>query len=225
MIKACIFDLDGTLIDSEPVYYESDRAFLAKYGIDYDKPFNELMVGRGNVELFRYIEERFPANGLNVLPMKERTRRKDEEYEAHAREKTKAFPEMLSLLAELKRRGLPMAVASGSSQRIIRLCLEVASIADYFSFAVSAEEVERGKPQPDVFLETARRLGAEPTECLVFEDSRYGVMAAQAARMSVVAIPTIAKPPLDPAFEKADYLVREGMSDFRAEKVIARFIA
>lgn len=222
-VLACIFDLDGTLIDSEPVYYRADREFLARYGIDYTVEFNESMVGRGNVEMFRHIETTYPASPINALPLMERVRLKDENYLARARVETRAFPGMVRLLGLLRGAGIPVAVASGSSLRTIRTCLAASGIGEGFAALVSSEEVARGKPEPDVFLETARRLGIDPARCLVFEDSRFGVMAAKAAGMGCVAMPTVARPPLDPAFSAADLLFPGGMAGFDPELVLRRF--
>jgi HAD superfamily hydrolase (TIGR01509 family) len=211
--SACVFDLDGTLVDSEPNYFIADRAFLAEYGIDYHDEFRARMVGRGNRELFFHIEREFPDCPLNAMPLERRMALKDQAYLALARSATKAFPEMAKLVAELARRGMPMAVASGSSPEIIDASLECAGLSGFFEVRVSAVEVPKGKPAPDVFLEAARRLGFEPCECLAFEDSRYGVLAAHAAGMACVAAPTIVLAEPDPDISRAELFFPLGQGE------------
>lgn len=188
-IEACIFDLDGTLIDSEPNYKASDGAFLSSYGVRYDEEFNRAVMGRGAAELFRLIERSFPESPLNLLPMEARVRLKDEAYLAYAKGRTKVFPSMKALVELLSGQGLPLALASGSSPAVIDFALGEAGLSGLFSVIVSAAEVPRGKPEPDIFLETSRRLGVSPAACVVFEDSHNGVLAAYAAGMACVALP------------------------------------
>lgn len=186
---ACIFDLDGTLVDSEPNYEASDRAFLAGWGIVYDEELNRAVMGRGIKEALAIFESRFPASPYHALPVAERIRLKDEAYLAYARGRTRAFPSMLALARGLSLRGFPLAVASGSSPEVIALCLSEAGYDGLFCAEVSAAEVPRGKPAPDVFLEAARRLGTPPGRCLVFEDTLVGLEAARAAGMACVLLP------------------------------------
>lgn len=215
---AVIFDLDGTLIDSEGNYSRSDGLLLAEYGIDFDERLRRDMIGRGSDEFLRILRETFgiAENPASIMA------RKNSYYLDIARENTRVFPEMLRLLEGLAGRNFPMAVASGSSRDIIREMLAICGIADYFPVALSSEETERGKPFPDVFLEAARRLCVPPGECLVVEDSPFGVEAALAAGMRVVAVPTITAPPLHPMFRNAALLYPGGMAEFRADDLLGR---
>jgi len=215
-VAACIFDMDGTLVDSEPNYFEADRIFLSGFGIEYDDTFRDSMMGRGNLAFFDVIRERWPDNEINSLPIEERLRRKDENYLEYARGRTFAFPKMVELLGMLRERGYPLAVASGSSRLIIQHSLEFAGIAEAFPIRLSAQEVPRGKPEPDVFLKAAARLGRSPRECVVFEDSQYGVLAALAAGMKVVGVPSPVSGPLPEPFSRVDLLFRRGMEEFDA---------
>jgi HAD superfamily hydrolase (TIGR01509 family) len=214
--------MDGTLVDSEPNYFKADQGFLAGYGIHYGEEDRDHMIGRGSVEFFRIMSERYPDNRLNDLPLAERLRLKDENYLAYASSHTFAFPEMTRLLRELSARGLPLAVASGSSQKVIAASLSSAGLSDYFTVTVSAEEVARGKPEPDIFLEAARRLGMEPEDCAVFEDSQYGITAARRASMFTVGVPSPVAGPMPAAFNGADLLFPTGMREFTAEALLAR---
>ena len=188
-VEACIFDLDGTLVDSEPNYKASDKAFFASYGVDYDEEFNRSVMGRGSAELLLIVERRFPGSPLNALPLSERLRLKDEAYLAYARGRTKAFPTMKALVERLSGLGVPLALASGSSPAVIDFALGESGLSGLFPVIVSVTEVSRGKPEPDIFLEAARRLGVEPRACAVFEDSHNGVLAAYAAGMACIALP------------------------------------
>ncbi len=213
-----IFDMDGTLVDSEPNYFEADKTFLKRYGIDYQDEVRDSMIGRGNFEFFRMLEEAHPDSPLCLLPMEERIRLKDENYLEYARGRTFAFPEMVRLLALLTEAWTPLAVASGSSPDIIVHSLEFAGIRDRFSVLVSALEVRRGKPEPDVFLEAARRLGIPPKRCVVLEDSQYGVRAAIAADMRVIGVPSPVSGPVPEAFGRVDLLFPGGMTSFSADE-------
>jgi HAD superfamily hydrolase (TIGR01509 family) len=128
------------------------------------------------------------------------------------------FPEMLKFLQLLKKDNFPMAIASGSSPEIIEMILSITNIKPYFDVVLSAEEVKRGKPAPDIFIETAKLLGISPTNCLVLEDSQYGVEAAKSAGMYCISIPFPPSEQLHDSFMKADFLYRNGMDDFFAEQ-------
>jgi beta-phosphoglucomutase family hydrolase len=220
MIAGAIFDLDGTLINSEDNYYISDKLFLSRYGIDFDDEFRFDMVGRGAAELFRIISERYPENGINAIPIKELLRQKDETYIEYAEGHTEVFPRMLELLESLKARKLPLAIASGSTPAVIGRMLELTGLSSFFDTVVSSVEVARGKPFPDVFVEAARRLGVSPERCLVFEDSQFGVEAAKRAGMYCVAVPTVFGKALPAVFRSADLLFEDGQESFSVNAVL-----
>ena len=215
--SAVLFDLDGTLIDSEPNYQAADGRFLAEYGIPVDEDLRRRMLGRGSDEIIRMLRD---EHGVTEDPAA-LLYRKDDYYLELARGGTRVFPEMLRLLDILGDMGLPLAVASGSSLRVIREMLELCGIRDRFLAAVSSEETPRDKPAPDVFLEAARRIGVPPGSCLALEDSAAGVEAALAAGIRVFAIPTIITPPLPEPFHRAHRLWPQGMRSFRAEDFLA----
>lgn len=212
--RAVLFDLDGTLIDSEKNYAVSDRRFLAEYGIELTEELQSQMIGIGSAEMLAWLRER---HGITE-PIETLLDRKNELYLELARRNTEVFPEMLSVLEELSRRNVPMAVASGSSRSVVIELLGRLGLDRFFGAVLSSEEVPRGKPHPDVFLETARRLGAEPSRCLVVEDSQHGVEAALGAGMEVVAVPTIVTDPVQESFTRATLLFPRGMSEFTAER-------
>jgi beta-phosphoglucomutase-like phosphatase (HAD superfamily) len=208
-ILAAIFDLDGTLVDSEPLYAESDTAFLAENGIILGPRETESLLGIGVRESFVILERLFPDSPLSALPLEERIRRKDLRFLAYAAGREIAFPASLALVAELSRRGIPLAVASGSSPLVIDTMLADTGLKPGFAWILSSMDVARGKPEPDLFLEAARRLGLDPASCLVFEDSKPGVIAADRAGMACVALPAPGTPP-GGDFGLADIVVEGG---------------
>ena len=113
---------------------------------------------------------------------------------------------------------MPLALASGSSPEILAKVTSSLDIGHYFKANVSAEEVGKSKPHPDLFSETAKRLGVDSLHCVVIEDSQYGVEAAKRAFMRCIAIPSIIEEPLDDAFYTADVLFKKGMREFNYKK-------
>jgi HAD superfamily hydrolase (TIGR01509 family) len=191
LMEGVLFDLDGTLIDSEPVYWENDQVFLARYGIDFTEELNNTMFGWGAVDFFTKLQELFPLSPLNKMPLAERLRLKDEAYLAYAKDRIRAFPGVAAFARWLVALGVPVAIASGSSPLAIERTLGYAGLDGLFAVRVSTVEVARGKPAPDIFLEAARRIGADPSRCLVLEDSLPGVQAAKAAGMACIALPVV----------------------------------
>ncbi|GAA3490840.1 HAD family phosphatase [Streptomyces cremeus] len=186
-----LFDLDGTLVDSEPNYYETGRRLLERYGVpDFTWEENARFIGIGTRETLETLRERYAIDvGLDALLAEYNGL-----YLELARASTEVFPEMRKLVERLHARGVPTAVASGSSREAIMAVLEGTGLDAYLGEAaggvvVSADEVPRGKPAPDVFLAAAARLRAEPGYCAVFEDAAPGVTAALAAGMRCAAIP------------------------------------
>lgn len=207
--RAVIFDLDGTIVDSEGLYSESDRAFLSAWGIDYDEGLNRAVMGKGASDFMAELESRFPDSPFHRLSPAERMRLKDEAYLEHALPRMRAFSPVAGFARGLAARGFPVAVASGSNPGVIEASLRSVGLLDCFPIRVSAAEVSRGKPEPDVFLEAARRLGVEPKACLALEDSPNGARSALAAGMGVVALPAPGKEGLD-AFAACDLVVEGG---------------
>ncbi|WP_329031855.1 HAD family phosphatase [Streptomyces sp. NBC_01725] len=208
-----IFDLDGTLVDSEPNYYEAGRRLLARYGIpDFSWEHHTRYIGISTRETLEALRAEY---GIGA-PVDELLTAKNRLYLELARASTEVFPEMRKFVELLHARGVPMAVASGSSRDAIEAVLGGTGLDPYFTLAVSAEEVPHGKPAPDVFLEAARRLGADPADCVVLEDAPPGVVAAHAAGMRCVAVPYVPGTADDPAFLGAELLFARGQSEFTA---------
>ena len=193
-----IFDLDGTLVDSELNYYEASRRTLAEHGIrDFTWADHERYGLRASVE------ELFTAKNRRYLEL--------------ARSSTRAYPEMRKFVELLAAEGVPMAVASGSSPEAIEAVLTGTGLDAHLRSVVSADEVPHGKPAPDVFLEAARRLGADPADCVVLEDAAPGAAAAHAAGMRCIALPYVAAQADAPEFATAGLLLRGGQEEFTAQ--------
>ncbi|MGA4843562.1 HAD family hydrolase [Streptomyces sp. G45] len=214
---AVIFDLDGTLVDSEPNYFEAGRQLLAGHGVtDFTWEDHERYVGISTQETVTDWKARY---GLSA-PLEELVAEKNRRYLELARTSTRVYPEMAAFVELLDDAGVPMAVASGSSRAAIAATLEGTGLDARLKTFVSADEVARGKPAPDVFLAAARLLGAEPARCVVLEDAVPGALAARAAGMRCVAVPYVPAQADDPAFAAADLLVRGGQAAFSARATV-----
>ncbi|MFD7335829.1 HAD family hydrolase [Streptomyces violascens] len=210
-----IFDLDGTLVDSEPNYYEAARQVLARYGLpDFTWEQHARFIGIGTRETLEILDRQHTLTG----PVEEMLAAKNAAYLELARASTEAFPEMRKFVERLHAEGVRMAVASGSSRSAIEAILTGTGLDSFMELVVSAEEVEHGKPEPDVFLETARRLGAAPADCVILEDAPPGAAAAHAAGMRCIAVPYLPQSADDPAFATAGLLFPGGQREFSAER-------
>lgn len=183
MIRAVIFDMDGVLIDSQPMHYEGDRQTLASCGID--APIEEMTAYAGTTNRLRFtlFKEKYDlAENIDTLIEKR------EKIMIDIVNESNAVPTagVVELLRDIRKCGLKTAVASSSSYPFIYAVLRKLHIEDYFDLIFSGESVPNGKPAPDVFLETAGKLGIDPSECAVVEDSANGVLAAVRAGMHCV---------------------------------------
>lgn len=182
--RAVILDMDGVIVDSEPLHERAFYEVLEEigYGRDLGLPFADY-VGRSDFELWAdFVARRRPAQTLDqLLAMK-----RDRVIEVMRREQPifAGLPELVERLAARA----PLAVAYGSDRAVIDAVLALKELRRFFSVTVSASEVARGKPAPDIFLRAAELLGVPPRDCWVIEDSKPGVTAALAAGMRVIAI-------------------------------------
>lgn len=208
-----IFDLDGTLVDSEPNYYEAGRQTLAEYGVpDFSWAEHERYVGISTRETITDWRRRY---GLSA-PFEELLAVKNGHYLRLAGASTRVYPEMRAFVELLAAEGVPMAVASGSSAEAIGAILAGTGLDAYLRTVVSADEVAHGKPAPDVFLEAARRLRADAADCVVVEDAAPGAAAAHAAGMRCIAVPYVAAQADAPEFATAGLLLPGGQAEFTA---------
>jgi HAD superfamily hydrolase (TIGR01509 family) len=198
-IAAVVFDLDGVLVDSEAVWDEVRMTFTEENGGRWHAHAQREMMGMSSVEWSRYVHDRL---GVPMEPEEISAAVADRVAERY-RERLPLLPGAVegvrSLAAEW-----PLGLASSSNRHVIDLVLELAGLAPEFRVTVSSEEVRAGKPAPDVYLETAKRLGVEPTSCVAIEDSTNGLRSAHAAEMMVIAVPNRDFPPEPDALELAD---------------------
>jgi HAD superfamily hydrolase (TIGR01509 family) len=216
LIEGVIFDLDGVLLDSEHVWDEvREQLALERGGRWHDRAQREMM-GMSSLEWSRYMHDEI---GLPDPP-EEISAEVVRRLEALYREQLPAMPGAREAVERLAAHW-PLALASSSNRELIVLALELLGVADLFQAIVSSEEVARGKPAPDVYLEAARRLGLDPARAAAVEDSHNGIRAAKAAGMRVIAIPNRRFPPGEDALAEAD-LVVETLAGLTAEAVEPR---
>jgi HAD superfamily hydrolase (TIGR01509 family) len=203
MLSAIIFDLDGVLADSEPWWSQIDAKLLADYGVTYRGEYHQNVVGvsyRIAVEFYK------KAFGLSV-PTEEMMRRRGEIATEFFANRVGLFPKVEEVLQELRQMKLHLAVATSSLSASARPFLDRHQLTGFFQVIVTGEEVERGKPAPDIYLRAADKLGIPADACLVVEDALPGVAAAKAANMRAVAIPDRRFVDPDEYEKKADYVL------------------
>ena len=199
---AVVFDMDGVLLDSEPIGYEAMRLVMRGQGAPYDEIENDEFVGRTTAESFHVLRAR-----RRLRPeIGELVRQFCDAKIRLIREGARLLPGVSEVLERVRAAGYRLALASSAEIPIIAATVETLGLADCFELRVSGEEVPRGKPAPDVFLEAARRLALAPRDCLVVEDSRNGLLAARAAGMRCAVVPCSAT--LGHDFTEADYRLR-----------------
>ncbi len=207
--------MDGVLIDSERLWDEVREQLAHEWGGRWQDHAQADMMGMSSTEWSRYMHD---VIGLAATPEEinaEVVRRLLERY----RESLPLLPGAVEAVERLAQRW-PLGLASSSNREVIDAVLEMAGIAKYFRATVSSEEVEHGKPAPDVYLEAARRLEIEPSRCAAVEDSRNGILSARAAGMRVVAIPNSHYPPSEDVLEQAD-LVLHSVDELTPERLSA----
>jgi len=215
VIEAVVFDVDGVLIDSEPVWERVRRKFVADRGGHWPDDAQDRMMGMSTAEWSAYISEDF---GLRLAP--ERVAElviaaMAEEYRAHL----PLLPGAVDAVVELSGRW-PLAVASSAPKSLIGTVLDASGLRPRFAAAVSSEEVVRGKPAPDVYLEATARLGVPPRAGAAIEDSSNGLRSAAAAGLAVIAVPRPEYPPTADAIERAR-VVLDSLTELTAETIAA----
>jgi pseudouridine-5'-monophosphatase len=190
-----IFDLDGTLVDTEPLYTRAAESILARFGKVFDLGIKRQIMGGGPLAGARFVVEHL---GLPLSPEQYLAER--EVILREACKTARAMPGAIPLIEALHQRGIPLAVGTSSSRELCLLKLAAQPFGARFQAIVCSDDpgVANAKPSPDIFLAAARGLGAAPERCLVFEDTPKGVAAARAAGMEVIAV-------VDPMMSGEDY--------------------
>ncbi len=202
MIDAVVFDLDGLLIQTEELWHEVREGLARDRGGRYDAEAQRAMMGMSSPEWSRYMHEHVGVPGSPEEISAEVIARLEDRYREH-------LPLMDGAVEAVERLAAhwPLAVASSSNRPLIDLVLELSGLDRLFRATVSSEEVARGKPAPDVYLEACRQLGVEPSRAAAVEDSHSGIGSAKAAGMRVIAIPNPAFPPGEEALAEADVVL------------------
>jgi HAD superfamily hydrolase (TIGR01509 family) len=203
VIEAVVLDLDGVLLDSEQVWDEAREQLAKERGGRWHENAQRDMMGMSSLEWSRYMHD---VIGLPEPP-EEISREVVERMAKLYREHLPVVPGAREAVERLAARW-PLGLASSSNRELIDLALELLGVQQLFKATVSSEEVARGKPAPDVYLEAVRRLGVEPTHAAAIEDSENGIRAAKAAGMRVIAIPNQHFPPAEEALTQADVILR-----------------
>ncbi|MGH2447211.1 MAG: hexitol phosphatase HxpB [Chloroflexota bacterium] len=213
-IKAVIFDMDGVLIDTEPVWRAVERDIFAGLGLRLSE---EQLVESMGVPLAEVVRRRYQSHPWEGPKLDEVAASIETGVIDRARGEGEPAPGAVEALAHVRSRGLPIAIASSSSHALIDAVIDRLGIGEYIDALCSGDDEVAGKPNPAVFLTAARRLGVAPAECLTIEDSPVGVLAAKRAGMLCVALPD---PVLagDEAFQVAD-LRLESLEHFSLDTV------
>lgn len=209
MIKAIIFDMDGLLIDSEPFWEEAEIEIFNKIDVPvtYEGTFNTM--GLRIDEVVEYWYKKYPWIEPSKKQIEKEIVKKVIEL---VNKKGEVLPGVFEILKHFWNQKIPMAIASSSQMSIINAVIKKLEIKKYFQLICSAEYEKFGKPDPGIYLTTAKKLGLKPEDCLVFEDSPNGVISAKKAGMICIAVPS-KKINGDSRFKLADKTINS-LSDF-----------
>jgi 16S rRNA pseudouridine516 synthase len=183
--RAVIFDLDGVLADSEPWWNKIDAQLLREYGVTYRGEYHREVLGVSYRLAVEFYKKAFAISA----PTEELIRRRGEIATAFFANRVCLFPTAKAVIEQLRQMDLRLAVATSSVGASARPFLDRHQLTAFFDVIVTGDEIERGKPAPDIYLRAAERLGVPANECLVIEDALSGIAAAKAAEMRVTAIP------------------------------------
>lgn len=184
-IRAVAFDMDGLLVNTEELYTEVGVAILSRRGRKFTAELKSSMMGLPGDRAFALmIEQEQLSDSVEQLAIES-----EEIFSDLLPKKLEVLPGLMELLRELDERQLPRCVATSSTHRFADRVLEIVSLTDRFDFVVTAEDVDLGKPQPDIYLEAARRMQVSASSMLVLEDSHHGTRAGIAAGACTVAVP------------------------------------
>jgi HAD superfamily hydrolase (TIGR01509 family) len=201
-LKAVLFDMDGVIVDSEPEYYRIEMEITKKYGIPFTKKEQKTYTGINPTIMWKELKEKydFPQPYEELLSLEEKM-----VSEYYASDSVSIIAPSIELLKKVYSKGVLCAIASSSEKNNIMNIVKHTNIEKYVGSVVSNNDVKRCKPAPDIFLLAAKELGVEPENCVVIEDAKSGVLAANAAGMKVIGFKNINSGNQD--LSKADLIV------------------
>lgn len=182
-MKAIIFDMDGVIIDSEPLHFKIEKELIRELGVEITDEEHNSFVGTTEYHMFSIIKEKYQIE----FPIEEMIEKKKEMFIENL-DQVPLVENFKDFLLTMHKAGYPMALASSNNKRVIGAVAEKFDLKDYIKVFVSADDVKRGKPDPEIFLTAAEKLGIPPASCLVIEDARNGVKAAKAAGMRCIGL-------------------------------------
>jgi beta-phosphoglucomutase len=208
-IKACIFDLDGVIVDTAHFHFIAWKRLAAEWGIELTADYNERLKGVGRMDSLDIILS-IGNHTLSDQEKKEAAVKKNEWYLAQVESLTSddALPNVVAFLSDLKRAGYLIAI--GSSSKNARPILERLCLTDMFNAIVDGNDLTNAKPDPEVFTKAADLLGAAPENCVVFEDAQSGIQAANRAKMKCIGVGNIRN------LHEADFVIPT-FEDFSAD--------
>ena len=214
MITSVIFDMDGVLIDSQPIHFKSDILTIKNYGVVVTQKDLEKFAGTTNKTRFQLYKDEFNihANIDEMIILRDKIT-----MELFKQYPLVAIDGIKNLLIDLKGKGIKTAVASSSGYELIYTVLDKIGISQYYDKILSGEDVKNGKPEPDVFLGAAKLLDSLPKECVVIEDSTNGVIAGVSAGMKVIGYKNITSGNQD--LSKANVIINN-FNDINADFIL-----
>lgn len=186
MLKAIIFDMDGVIIDSEPLHVEVEKELAEKLGGKLHGELHETLVGTTDHSMWSKLKDMFDFK----LPVDEIVEMKKEMF-IERFDEIQLMDNFRQLVSSLSDEGYPMAVASSNNRKIVDMIIDNFDLGKYMKFIISGEEVDMGKPDPEIFLTAAKKMNVKPEDCLVIEDASNGVRAAKSAGMKCVGLKDI----------------------------------
>ncbi|QQY80324.1 HAD superfamily hydrolase (TIGR01509 family)/HAD superfamily hydrolase (TIGR01549 family) [Keratinibaculum paraultunense] len=180
-MKAIIFDMDGVIIDSEPLHCKLEREILKELGGKITEEEHNAFIGTTDYHMWSILKEKFNIK----KPVDEIIQMKKERFIKNIH-MLNLVDNVEEFIEKLHKKGYPMGLASSNNRKIVNLIVNKFKLDKYFNVIISGEDVSKGKPHPEIFLKTAEKMGVEPHNCLVIEDAKNGVIAAKAAGMKCI---------------------------------------